>query len=84
MIEARYTVEHGAADDDMSSLREFAQALRVERKSAENLEPTEWYAQEFGWDAQPRHNAFVSIGTSILFVLVMLGLARWRLSRIDF
>lgn len=46
--------------------------------------PEAWYEAKFGWTSPWDFNAFVSIGTSLAFALVMLLLARWRLSRMDF
>jgi ABC-type transport system involved in multi-copper enzyme maturation permease subunit len=83
-VEATFRPAFGAPDERELALRRFVEALRVERKSARNQKPTDWYAQEFGWTAPWRHNAFVSIGTSLLFAAALLLLARWRLARIDF
>jgi len=49
-----------------------------------NRDPNQWYESRFGWNAPWDFNAFVSIGTSLGFAIVMLLLARWRLSRMDF
>ncbi|MCB9916214.1 MAG: ABC transporter permease [Planctomycetes bacterium] len=52
--------------------------------NVELLEPGEWYAQKFDWTAPWRFNVFFSIGSSLAFILAMLGIAWWRLARIDF
>ncbi len=83
-VRASFQPEFGSVEDRERVLRQFVQALRVERKSAENQNWNEWYARTFGWSAPARHNALVSIGTSLLFALALLLLARWRLVRIDF
>ncbi len=46
--------------------------------------PDAWYARRFTMDSPWHYNVFVSIGTTLVFSLVMLLLAGWRLSRIDF
>jgi ABC-type transport system involved in multi-copper enzyme maturation permease subunit len=43
-----------------------------------------WYESKFGWTAPWDYNAWVSIGTSFSFALVMLLLACWRIRRTDF
>jgi ABC-type transport system involved in multi-copper enzyme maturation permease subunit len=43
-----------------------------------------WYRDQLGWDAPLRYNLLFSIGSSVAFVLAMLGFGAWRLSRIDF
>lgn len=62
----------------------FFDGLQIQRDSAADLEPKEWYEKRFGWTAAFKYNAFVSLGTSIAFALIMLGIAAWRLKRIDF
>ncbi len=47
-------------------------------------EPSEWYSNVFGTRSPWKYNVFFSIGSSLLFVLVALGLGAWKLSRIDF
>jgi hypothetical protein len=84
VVDATFTPEHGPVDEIDGSLARFLRSLRVERKSADNLPAQEWYAQVFRWGGPLRTNALVSIGTSILFALIMLLAARWRLARIDF
>ena len=44
----------------------------------------QWYESKFDWDAEWDFNAFVSIGTSLAFTLVMLAISFWRLRRMDF
>lgn len=46
--------------------------------------PDAWYSERFDWDAELKYNAFFSILSTLGFVLAVLGLAGWRLSRIDF
>jgi len=71
------------ADEETVSAR-FVSAFKPMRDSAAALQPDEWYERIFGWSAPLKYNAFFSIGTSLLFLAVMLGLSGWRLARIDF
>jgi ABC-type transport system involved in multi-copper enzyme maturation permease subunit len=84
VIDATFQPEFGAEDDRDRALDRFLDELRVERKSAANMNSQDWYTRTFGFGAPWRHNAFVSIGTSLLFAVVLLLIARWRLARIDF
>ncbi|MCC6405651.1 MAG: hypothetical protein IT453_00695, partial [Planctomycetes bacterium] len=40
--------------------------------------------KRYGWDAELKYNYFFSIGSTLAFIVVVLLLARWKLSRIDF
>lgn len=40
--------------------------------------------RRYGWTAPWRYNYFFSIGSTVAFVVAMLALANWKLSRIDF
>lgn len=84
VLDAAFEPAYGTVQDREQALRNFLAEMRVERKRAVNMGTEQWYAQQFGWASPLRYNAFVSIGTSILFVIAMLLLARWRLARIDF
>jgi ABC-type transport system involved in multi-copper enzyme maturation permease subunit len=84
VVDAVFEAEFGTSEDRERALRRYVDQLRVERKSAANMKAQEWYASTFSWWSRWRHNAFVSIGTSLLFAAVLLLLARWRLARIDF
>ncbi|MFT7669497.1 MAG: ABC-type transport system involved in multi-copper enzyme maturation permease subunit [Planctomycetota bacterium] len=48
------------------------------------MDPFSWYQKVFDWNAELKYNIFFSIASSLLFILAMLGLSWWRLSRIDF
>ncbi len=65
-------------------LTDFLEGLKPQRDTAIDLDADDWYERRFGWTAPLRYNAFFSIGSSILFAVAMLLIARWRLSRIDF
>jgi ABC-type transport system involved in multi-copper enzyme maturation permease subunit len=71
------------ADEETVSAR-FVSAFKPMRDSAAALQYDEWYERTFGWSAPLKYNAFFSIGTSLLFLVAMLGLSGWRLARIDF
>lgn len=83
-VDATFLHTFGAAEEREAALRAFVNELRIDKKSATSLTAEAWYGRTFGWSSPWRYNAFVSIGTSILFALVLLLLARWRLARIDF
>jgi ABC-type transport system involved in multi-copper enzyme maturation permease subunit len=65
-------------------LTDFYDGLKPQLDTANDLDPDDWYEKHFGWTAPLRYNAFFSLGSSILFAVVMLLIAQWRLSRIDF
>jgi hypothetical protein len=62
----------------------FLGGVKPQRESATDLNADAWYAKQIGWSAPFRFNAMFSIGSSIGFALLMLLIARWKLSRIDF
>lgn len=70
--------------DSFDTFRRFLAGVAPQRKTAAELRPDEWYPKRFGFGAPLRYNAAFSLGTSIAFGLVMLLIACWRLSRIDF
>jgi hypothetical protein len=48
------------------------------------FDPREAYTLRFGWRAPAPYNAWLSVGTTLAFAGLVLGLGWWRLSRIDF
>ncbi len=42
------------------------------------------FEKRYGWTAPWRYNFFFSIGSTLAFIAIVLGLAQWKLSRIDF
>lgn len=50
----------------------------------DRLDPDEWYQKRFRVDAPLRFNVLFSIGSTLVFTLLMLLLAWWKLRRIDF
>jgi ABC-type transport system involved in multi-copper enzyme maturation permease subunit len=64
-------------------LQNFVEGLTFDESAfADN--PHARYANLLDWDADWQHNIFFSIGSSLAFLAAVLGLAAWRLSRIDF
>jgi ABC-type transport system involved in multi-copper enzyme maturation permease subunit len=53
-------------------------------ESENATDPNSRFENKLGWDAPLKYNIFFSIGSSLAFLLVVLGLAWLRLSRIDF
>lgn len=75
------------SDEHKRVFPDFLRGLQPQRDTAADFgtgRAAEWYDNRFGWSSPLRFNAFFSLGTSIAFALLMLGIARWRLSRIDF
>jgi ABC-type transport system involved in multi-copper enzyme maturation permease subunit len=71
--------------DRMSSIvGDFVESVHVSRDEAAYLDPEAWYETRFGWSSPLKFNAFFSIGSSLAFAALMLAVAAWRLSRIDF
>ncbi|MDZ4772112.1 MAG: ABC transporter permease [Planctomycetota bacterium] len=73
-----------ARGGDVDALQEFVSGARPDGSSASSLDADKWYAKQFGWTSPLRYNAFFSILSSLAFALIMLLIARWKLSRIDF
>ena len=46
--------------------------------------PDRWYEQQLGWSAPWAFNLWYSLGSSLAFVALMLGLAWRRLARVNF
>lgn len=83
-LDATFTAAFGGADERDDALEAFTDEIRVDKKRAANLPKEEWYSRAFGFSAPWRYNALVSIVTSLVFAVVLLALARWKLARIDF
>lgn len=65
-------------------LRELSQSFLIDRDDPRYMDPVAWYTHRLDWDAPLRHNIFFSVGSSVLFALLLLALAAWKLRRIDF
>jgi hypothetical protein len=63
---------------------ELLAGIKIQRDAQDVMDPNTWYENRFGWAAPLSFNVFFSIGSSLAFALIMLALAWWRLSRIDF
>lgn len=70
-------------DEHELNARKFAAGWSVRGAQTKRLE-TESYDGVFAWNAPWRFNALLSVGTTLLFVMLVLALGYWRLSRIDF
>lgn len=71
-------------DGRRAALERFARDLRFEREADSTDDPETWYQRRFGWTAPPRFNAALSLASTLAFVALALGLALWRLARLDF
>jgi ABC-type transport system involved in multi-copper enzyme maturation permease subunit len=74
--------ESGAGAGDLA--RSFFRRIRLDENDPRGMDPVHWYERQLDWTAPLRHNIFLSIGSSILFALLVLALAAWKLRRIDF
>ncbi|HEV8113460.1 MAG TPA: ABC transporter permease [Planctomycetota bacterium] len=74
----------GMSDRRADRIDQFMRGVRVTKDEAAYSDPGAWYAARLGWTSPVKFNAFFSIGSSLAFAALMLGIATWRLSRIDF
>jgi ABC-type transport system involved in multi-copper enzyme maturation permease subunit len=81
-VDATLRTDSRAARDD--AVPRFLGGVKSVHDTAASMETGPWYESRFGWTAPFRYNAFVSLATSFAFLIAMLALASWRLSRIDF
>jgi ABC-type transport system involved in multi-copper enzyme maturation permease subunit len=65
-------------------ITEFFARFSLAGGDARSLEPPEWYSRQLSWNAPIKYNIFFSVASSLLFCAAMLGLAWWKISRIDF
>jgi ABC-type transport system involved in multi-copper enzyme maturation permease subunit len=70
-------------EERKSRFEEFVGGFQIAR-TTEFEDPSQWYERRFAWTAPLPYNVFFSIGTSIVFTLLALGFATWRLRRIEF
>ncbi len=79
-----YTLAHAgsgpSAEQDLAHLREACQELKPVSEGG----PAEYYAAKLRLDAPWRFNPLFSVGSSVLFTVVVLLLGWARLQRIDF
>lgn len=64
-------------------VQSFVNAMTF-NESALASDPGSRFENLLGWDSPWRYNILFSIGSSLAFLAAVLGLAWWRLSRIDF
>ncbi len=83
VIEARERIGPAAADAAVGRVRALVREIRLD-DDPRGMDPPRWYQRQLDWTAPPRHNIFVSLASSIAFAALLLWLAAWRLSRIDF
>lgn len=57
---------------------------RIELGHEEFMDPESWYSRRFGWRSELKFNAFFSVGSSLAFAALMLGLAWVRIRTVDF
>jgi ABC-type transport system involved in multi-copper enzyme maturation permease subunit len=73
---------------DLAELQEYSLDVLDEvslDSEAIQVNPGIWYQEQFSWtNPKLRFNAWFSIGSSLAFVIGVLGLSWWRLRRIDF
>lgn len=80
----------GANPGVRSSLEQQARHLRVFlthvhlARQVDIPDPNTWYEKRFTWTGPLSSNIGFSIGSSLLFVALMLGLSWWKLRRIEF
>jgi hypothetical protein len=65
-------------------LTEFFARFSLAGGDARSLDVAEWYSRQLTWNAPIKYNIFFSVASSLLFCAAMLGLAWWKISRIDF
>lgn len=70
-------------DENELNARKFAAGWTI-RGAQSKRQENETYDGVFAWNAPWRFNALLSVATTLLFVVLVLGLGYWRLSRIDF
>ena len=76
-------VERGVVEAQARHLRDFLAHVRIARQ-VDLPDPNTWYEKRFTWTGPLSSNIGFSIASSLLFVVLMLGLAWWRLRRIEF
>jgi len=84
MHEVELSCEPAWIEAHPGAFTQFMGGFKPQRDGASELDTAPWYAKRFGWTSPFKFNAFASLGTSIAFAILMLLLARRRLSRIDF
>lgn len=68
--------EHG------EELREFQYSFNQQGGNANS--PEGYFQSRASWSAQLKYNLWFSVSSTLAFIALLLGLANWKLSRIDF
>jgi hypothetical protein len=69
----------GSNDDSEEALARFLSELELATSLGRD-----WYEEKMEFKAPLKFNLGFSVATSLAFALAMLGIASWRLTRIDF
>lgn len=85
ILQLDYDAEHAWAnsESEQHSSGVFVAGFQVLNEN-ERIMASESYDHYFDWDASWRFNAALSVSTTLLFIVGVLGLGAWKLSRIDF
>ena len=85
LVEISETADPGweSAENRDVHLDRFLDGFHVARER-DFEDPDAWFERRFAADAPLPFNLFFSIGSSIAFTVLMLVLASWKLSRVDF
>lgn len=82
-IESEAPLEVFTDPEFVRARRGFEASFQFNREHREEG-PRSWYEKRFDWNAPLPFNIWFSILSSLAFALAVLGLAGWRLARIDF
>ncbi|MCC7015545.1 MAG: ABC transporter permease [Planctomycetes bacterium] len=73
----------GARDESEHSAQVFLAGVQIKDELERQAQEAS-YDRYFAWSGPWQFNAWFSVGTTLMFVLAMLGLGWWKLSRTDF
>ena len=82
-LEYEAGLEWAGEDEHEAALDAFTAGLHFP-ESDHPFESSNSYERKFGFDAEWKYNAWFSIATTLAFLLAMLLLGWWKLTRIDF
>ncbi len=68
--------------DHNEELREFQFSFNQEGGNPNS--PDKFFQVQASWTAELKYNLWFSVGSTLAFIALLLGLANWKLSRIDF
>jgi len=84
VVEVRQRTQAEANRSAGELARSFTRHIRLDENDPRGMDPARWYEHRLDWSAPLRHNIFFSVGSSVLFALLLFALAAWKLKRIDF